>query len=143
MGAPCEPGERFVYFTGPVLIQSLPVVAAARKLHDAGEVMFVQERTGPGVRDYIMLKRRNAEPPAAEPRRGRGARAGHRVDEELEDLMAVLRRLAALGAECPTNAKLAAWPGSRMPKAPAIASGCSSSRAASTTASGGAVSGKR
>jgi hypothetical protein len=68
----------FVYFTGPALIQSLPVVAAARKLSTTpARSLFVQERKGPGVRDYIMLKRRNAEPPVLSRAAHRGARAGH------------------------------------------------------------------
>lgn len=106
-----RPGERFVYFTGSALSQSLPVVAAARKLEAAGEVLFLQERKAPGVRDYIMQKRRNVEPPVLS-RAGIEERApGTRVDDDLEDLMAVLRRLANLGLECPSNAKLAEMAG--------------------------------
>jgi hypothetical protein len=103
-----RPGEKFVYFTGPALLQALPVVAAARALHEAGEVIFVQERRSPGVRDYVMLKRRNVEPPRPLSRAGVEERApGTKVDDDLEDLMAVLRRLAARGLVCPSNARLA------------------------------------
>jgi hypothetical protein len=103
-----RPGEKFVYFTGPALIQALPVVAAARRLHDLGEVIFVQERRGPGTRDYVMLKRRNAEPQRPSSRGEAFERApGCKVDDELEDLMAVLRRLAARALECPSNKQLA------------------------------------
>lgn len=103
-----KPGEKFIYYTGPCLIQALPVVAAARQLHEAGEVIFVQERRGPGVRDYVMLKRRNAEPVRPASRGPAFERApGCKVDDDLEDLMAVLRRLAAKGLECPSNARLA------------------------------------
>ncbi len=102
-----RPGEKFIYFTGPALIQALPVVDTARKLHEAGEVIFVQERAGPGIRHYLMLKRRNAEPKVLSRAAIDTPVPGTRVDEDLEDLMAVLRRLANLGLECPTNSKLA------------------------------------
>jgi hypothetical protein len=105
-----RPGEKFVYFSGAVLIEALPIVAAVRKLHDCGEVLFVQERRGESVRDYCIIKRRNVEP--ARPRSRGVARSGYWVgDEQLEDLMAVLRRLAARGLDCPGNARLAEMAG--------------------------------
>jgi hypothetical protein len=103
------PGERFVYFTGA---GAHPIAAGGGRGAQArgkpARSCSCRSAKGPGVRDYIMLKRRNAEPPQPLSRAGVELRPpGTRVDEEIEDLMAVLRRLAALGVECPTNAKLA------------------------------------
>lgn len=113
-----RPGERFVYFTGPALVRSLPVVDAVERLKMLGEVLTVQQRRGPHLFDYLVIKRRNVEPPplsaAAVGARGSSvSRPGHptgasqSLSDDLEDLMAVLRRHANLGRECPSNAELA------------------------------------
>jgi hypothetical protein len=101
------PGEQLTYFTGPRLLQEAPAVVAARRLEAQGEVLFFQRRKAPGLFDYVMQRRRNAERPPLS-RAGVEDRApGTRFDDELEDLMAVLRRLASLALECPSNKQLA------------------------------------
>lgn len=105
-----SPGDELTYFIGPRLLQ-VPAVRAARRLEAAGEVLFFQRRKGPGLFEYVMQRRRNVERKPLS-RAGVEERAqGCRFDDELEDLMAVLRRLATLELECPSNKRLAEMAG--------------------------------
>ena len=102
-----QPGERLVYFTGLFLVPAMPVVARARALADAGEVLTLQQRRGDGRIDYVMQKRANVERKALSRSAIEMKAPGTAVDDEVEQLMAVLRRLANLGHQCPSNAGLA------------------------------------
>lgn len=107
--ARARPGERFVYFTGSFLLQTMPAVVAARRLADRGEVLTLQQRRPDARIDYFMQKRANVERRALSSSavEGPSRTAVGRADEESELLMAVLRRLANLGQACPTNRQLA------------------------------------
>jgi hypothetical protein len=105
--AEAKPGETFIYHSGAFLVQSLASVAAARALVARGEALFIQRRTGPGQFDYMIQKRRNAEGRPISCASVEERAPGTTVDEEVEQLMAVLRRLASFGKPCPTNRQLA------------------------------------
>lgn len=106
-----RPGEVLVYYSGAFLVKAMPAVRAADALIAAGEVIPIQKKLGPGRYDYSIQKRRNAERQLSAGALGGSAtarRVGVAVDgEELERLMAVLRRLANFRLPCPVNAELA------------------------------------
>ncbi len=119
-GRTALPAETMVYFSGQWLVQSDPAVRAARRLIDLGLAIPTQKRLGPGLYDYYLTKRRNAEATPIsrgqiEPtRRGDAAALRHAqgdrndIAEDCAKLMAVLRGLVARGAVCPPDAELAA-----------------------------------
>lgn len=102
-----RPGEIFIYHSGDRLVQSLPAVTAARSLHDRGEVLLFQKKLGPGQYDYCIQKRANAERQLSAGQLA-GRPVGTAIDqEEYDQLIAVLRRLANFKLPCPTNRELA------------------------------------
>lgn len=121
--AAAAPGDRATYFTGHFLPLRHPAVDAARALHARGEVLFTQSRRADGRFDYHVTKRKNAEAgclsaAAFQSNRAAGGKLGVHggatganrepsMAEELDSLMAVLRRLANFAKPCPTNAALA------------------------------------
>lgn len=102
-----RPGDTFVYHSGGFLVKSLPAVTAARSLVDRGEALFFQRKLGPGQYDYCIQKRANAERQLSAGQLA-GRQVGTAIDqEEYDQLMAVLRRLANFKLPCPTNRELA------------------------------------
>jgi len=108
-GDTAQPGDEIVYHEGAFLVKQLPTVRAADALIAAGEALPIQQKLGPSLFQYRLQKRRNAERVLSAAKAGnRGAATGFTVDdEEVEQLMAVLRRLANFSKRCPPYRELA------------------------------------
>lgn len=104
-----EPGEELVYHRGHFLPSGSPVGQHVRKLIESGHVITSQRRReGGGGSDYLVIKRRNVEPlPFSAAQAGARTAPRSDVEQDCEQLMAVLRRLASRGLACPTNRVLA------------------------------------
>lgn len=107
--AAAQPGDDFVYATGPALPQGMASVCMVRELVDAGQVR-THVRRNPDSRalEHVAVRRAVAAAAAgvspagveAPDPNGPGATAARRM-------MQLLNRAAITGRPCPTNAELA------------------------------------
>jgi len=98
-----RPGERFVYFSGPALVQG-PAARAAAAMYRAGLVdLPPARRTGDRASSCFEWSVERIGP-----RGGRGRRAPLAVrDAAAARILAVLRRAAGAGRPCPSDTQLA------------------------------------
>lgn len=102
------PDDQLVYAEGPVLPRGAAAVVLAGELAAAGLVRTHQRRGGARGWEYFVVRRatRAVEAPADAP-------AASVVDDAAAELLALLKRRAALHQPCPTNAEAAAHLGLR------------------------------
>jgi hypothetical protein len=100
--AAAQPQDVLVYFTGPMAIQTVPAVAEARRLAEAGKVCLFQQRRGPALFDYCMKKRSS---PEREPLSR--SEIEDSMAHDLKVLLGVLKRIARNDQPCPSNEALA------------------------------------
>lgn len=97
-------GDELVYARGLRVVQS-DGVRRLRELHDAGAIAFTSRRIGPEDTAFIAQRLSGGSRPAPAQRLARPPRADEDADE-VAQLMAALRRLAAERKPCPTNREL-------------------------------------
>lgn len=118
--ARAEVGERAVYAAGAVLPRQAETVQLVTRWKDAGAVITLQRRDpADGRRMQYLIEKADAghgpHPPAPDgvaespPNDGRAGRGTHDATRaQMRRLLEALRRMAARGEACPSNAELAA-----------------------------------
>jgi hypothetical protein len=111
--ATAKPGDETVYARGAWLLQS-DGVEKLQEVHDAGGVTFKRQKISEGDHAYIVERLRGDTRPSPRARLMLRARATE-TDDELADLLALLRRLAGRDLPCLTNRELGAEIGGANP----------------------------